>query len=422
MEIFQTVFIIVFFALLIVLAVIYYERNEAKKSSAGDSVRKATSGGSRTGGARHSDTKSVSLYRLQEICETRRLADNAGSYDEFCSAISGMLLGHPELKDMYYVTDSAHSLHRIEEEGVAWTFLLMNPSHPLIERFDKKIKKTVKAAQTLDPKDCLIYDSYDPKKVEEKLGCSSSIGRYITDYWSILPLEYNPVNRTINLDYVLFKLYETADSAAELYDAYFACGIEAARDKVQEFLASKNSTLRAMFPSGVMDCTNREEVLRLDFYQENREQLWKEMPHPFFKHNSRDPQRSAELFLKYLMQQGQFRYALSRAFLFTDGHIEYIGFNSKGFESESELRFKYSEQYSYHDGGGGYSEVLEFRVLSEDEQKNLSIPEEPQTDGYRVPPCRGYWKEDNTEYYVEPFEMDGVFTLISDFDSWELED
>ena len=167
MEIFQTVFIIVFFALLIVLAVIYYKRNEAKKSSAGDSVRKATSGGSRTGGARHSDTKSVSLYRLQEICETRRLADNAGSYDEFCSAISGMLLGHPELKDMYYVTDSAHSLHRIEEEGVAWTFLLMNPSHPLIERFDKKIKKTVKAAQTLDPKDCLIYDSYDPKKVEE---------------------------------------------------------------------------------------------------------------------------------------------------------------------------------------------------------------------------------------------------------------
>ncbi len=180
--------------------------------------------------------------------------------------------------------------------------------------------------------------------------------------------------------------------------------------------------LKAMFPSGVMDRIGSEEVLRLDFHQENREQLWKEMPHRFFDNNSHDPKRSAELFLAYLMDLGQIRYALSTAYLFEDGHVEYIGFNSEGFESEREIRFQYFEQYSSHDGGGGYSEALIFRALSEDERKNLSIPEQLQSDGYRVPPCRGYWKEDNTEYYIEPFEMDGVFILTSDCEGWEHED
>ena len=266
------------------------------------------------------------------------------------------------------------------------------------------------------------YDSYDFTIVNEKLGCSQSIGRYITDYWDVLPLEYDPINKTINLDYVIFKMDSTENAAAELYDAYFACGMEEARDKVQEYLAEKHPELRAMFPSGVMDCVKREAVLRLDFSKKNREQLWKEMPHPFFKNNSCDPQRSAELFCNYLLDSGQFRYALSRAYLYADGHIEYSGYNSKGFEYEHELKYEYQEQYSYHDGGGGYSEVLGFRKLTEDEQKNLSVPEELRSGGYDVPTCRGYWKENNTEYYVEPFEMDGVLALISSFKSWELED
>ena len=69
----------------------------------------------------------------------------------------------------------------------------------------------------------------------------------------------------------------------------------------------------------------------------------------------------------------------------------------------------------------GYSEVLGFRKLSEDEPKSLSVHDKLQSGGgYHVPPCRGYWKENNTEYYVEPFEMDGVLALISSFKSWEL--
>ena len=55
-----------------------------------------------------------------------------------------------------------------------------------------------------------------------------------------------------------------------------------AKSTVQKSLAAKHSDLRAMFPFGVIDCINREQVLRLDFSQENRGQLWKEMPHPFF--------------------------------------------------------------------------------------------------------------------------------------------
>lgn len=54
------------------------------------------------------------------------------------------------------------------------------------------------------------------------------------------------------------------------------------KSTVQKSLADKHSDLRAMFPFGVIDCINREQVLRLDFSQENRGQLWKEMPHPFF--------------------------------------------------------------------------------------------------------------------------------------------
>lgn len=137
--------------------------------------------------------------------------------------------------------------------------------------------------------------------------------------------------------------------------------------------------------------------------------------------NSHDPQHSAELFLEYFMQQGQFRYALWVAYLFEDGHIEYYGLNSEGLESERELIFRYREQYSYHDGGGGYRETLGIRTLSEDKER-YSIPEELQSGGYRVPPCRGYWKEGNTEYCVEPFEMDGVFELITESQSWDLED
>ena len=425
---YQTVLVIACFILLIALAVINSKRKEAKKTSFERSENETSCDKKEPSSSICSENKTVSLYRLQEICETRRLADTAASYDEFCSAISKVLSAYPELNDMYYVTVRAGSLHRIEAEGVAWTFILMNPSHPLIERLDKQTKTIVKAAQALDPKDCLLpwsncYDSYDFTIVNEKLGCSQSIGRYITDYWDVLPLEYDPINKTINLDYVIFKMDSTENAAAELYDAYFACGIKAARDKVQEYLAEKYPTLRAMFPSGVMDCVEREAVLRIDFSKKNREQLWREMPHPFFKNNSCDPQRSAELFSDYLLECGQFRYALSRAYLYEDGHIEYSGFNSKGFEYEHELKFQYTEQYSYHDGGGGYSEVLGFRKLSEDEPKSLSVHDKLQSGGgYHVPPCRGYWKENNTEYYVEPFEMDGVLALISSFKSWELED
>ena len=214
MEFYQVIFTIAFVAILIAIDIAYHKRIKEKKSITNSTVQKETVAKSTVqkslAASICSENKTVSLYRLQEICETRRLADTAASYDEFCSAISKVLSAYPELNDMYYVTVRAGSLHRIEAEGVAWTFILMNPSHPLIERLDKQTKTIVKAAQALDPKDCLLpwsncYDSYDFTIVNEKLGCSQSIGRYITDYWDVLPLEYDPINKTINLDYVIFK-------------------------------------------------------------------------------------------------------------------------------------------------------------------------------------------------------------------------
>ena len=143
------------------------------------------------------------------------------------------------------------------------------------------------------------------------------------------------------------------------------------------------------------------------------------MPHPFFKANSRNPKRSAELFLQYLHQQGHFQHA-ETAYLFDDGHDEYKGYNSNGSESSLKIEFEYREQHSYHDGGGGWYGSLALRALSEDEKNKLAFEKlrKPKRDS--IPVCREFWEKNGSIYVADPFEMEGVFSLVSysrDFES-----
>lgn len=351
----------------------------------------------------------ITMYRLFAMLHVDLLARSINSYDLLLASIREKMIenriGVPGSKPLYYVTTSAASLHRISDESVVWLFLLLYPTHPFIKKMDRKSRAILKGVRKL------TSDDYRKFKVKEKLGCSGMIENYIYQSHEILSVGYDPKNHTLDPGRCI-SICKNEKSAAELYNVYVGCGLENARQTIRQYLMSQAPSLKQVCDDGIYDIDGGEVVLRFDFSSTNRKEIWESIPHLFFQTHSRDPERLAGLFFDYLMDQGQFRYALSTAYYHPDGRINYRGFNSTGQETDFELSFRYYEQYSYHDGGGSYETHAGLKALTEEQQRNLMIPAVLETKNYRIPDECGHWHDDRYTYLVNPFEMDGVFILV----------
>lgn len=91
-----------------------------------------------------------------------------------------------------------------------------------------------------------------------------------------------------------------------------------------------------------------------------------------------------------------------------------IGCFSKDYsESADSIQVYGGETYSYHDGGGGSSEVWTVRrAPGMTPPKELRHEERPMSR-IAMPSCKGYWLENGRCYLLEPWDMPGVFEFYS---------
>ncbi len=91
-----------------------------------------------------------------------------------------------------------------------------------------------------------------------------------------------------------------------------------------------------------------------------------------------------------------------------------IGCFSKDYsESADSIQVYGGETYSYHDGGGGSSEVWTVRrAPGMTPPKELRHEERPMSR-IAMPSCKGYWLKNDRCYLLEPWDMPGVFEFYS---------
>ena len=192
----------------------------------------------------------------------------------------------------------------------------------------------------------------------------------------------------------------------------------AARDQ------SIKDQLLSLYPDGVLAEIAGETVMMISLSGEDSEKVWQRMYHPFFQAHGPEPEHSALLFHNYI-SHSIYRYAVRRAIGYQD-HIKY-GWPPRdwGYEYAEKLMLVRSEQYSYHDGGGGSRDSWCMLPLSRNKQKRLRIPKDMMTKEYYskrhlfMPPCDGYWEEEGLLYVKNPFDMKEIFVIENEDESWD---
>lgn len=370
----------------------------------------------------------LTLFDLFEICNMDELAAKSSGFQELIGIIQNALDHYCTIngiKDsgIQYITINPNSISYAEPEVILWVYLLFNPAHKLGNCLDDRRKMLLSSALQLNPDDYSFGNGYHYDHVAEKLNCSRMEGIYITEFWKILPVYSDLRKKEINLSYLLQKA-SNAERAAKLYSVYASCSVKKAEEIVQEYLAKDAGQLFLMYPGGKLDIVKNELVMRMSFTGENGKSTWLNIEHPFFLAHSPEPKHSAEMFFDF-MSHSIYRYILNSAFGYQDHHIEYGYGTEIGHEAQDRFSFSKMEQYSYHDGGGGYRETWCMLALSRNKEKRLKEPKEIMTGDYyskrniSMPPCDSYWEVDGVLYIKNPFDMKHIFVLETTEESWD---
>ncbi len=369
----------------------------------------------------------VSLYYLIDQCNVKTLALTSSSFEELCDRIQQILDEYCRTNGLSdgirYVTRNPGVISYAKPEEILWVFLLLNPENGFGNHLDQRRKLLLDNALKLDPGEYTYGNSFDHVKVAKELQCSRMEGLYIVRYWEILPVFLDAERRKINLPY-LIKMSTNVEDAEELYSIYSLCPMAEAESAVQEYLSNGAEKLSIMYPGGKLDIRGAEIVKRFDLGGNDGKAAWLKIKHPFFIANSSVPEHSAELFYTFL-SHSIYRREVRFAYGYQDSHIEYKGDPTNGNESEEKIELIRREHYSYHDGGGGSSDVLRIMSLSEEKRKSLKVPENLMKKEYyserkiSIPPCEGYWEADGKLYLLNPFDMKNVFVWESYSRSWD---
>ena len=369
----------------------------------------------------------VSLFYLIDQCDVKNLALTSFSFEELCDRIQQKLDDYSKtnrLSDgIRYVTIDPYNTYYAKPEPILWVFLLLNPKNGFIKYLDQRRKLLLKNALKLDPGDYISGNSFHSDKVAEKLQCSRMEGIYIVQYREILPVFLDTERKKINLSY-LTKMSRDVEDAKKLYSIYALCPITEAERVFQEYLSKCAGELSIMYPGGKPDIRGAEPVMAFDLAVDDSKAVWLKIKHPFFIANSPDPEHSAEVFYSFL-SHSIYRKEIGYAYGYQDEHIEYVGYSVHGYESENKIELIRREQYLYHDGGGGSSDLLRIKSLSRNKQKSLKVPKNLMKNEYyskrnlSIPPCEGYWDDGDTLYLLRPFDMEKIFVLESNSESWD---